>query len=295
MTNISKTDDLVILLAVFDLGGFSAAANSLDHPVAKVTRAIQRLEQRLDTNLFNRTTRKVEPTEECIDFVQQVRKGLEYLEHAEETLQLRKQAPSGWLRVDAASPFILHQIVPLVTEFQQRYPLITLELVSNESVIDLIEKRTDVAIRIGQLDDSNLHAIKLGRSPLRLVASPNYLKVHGTPQSIQDLHHHRLIGFTRGSTLNHWPLSDSFEIRPSIAASSGETLLQLCLANQGIALISNFMVAAALKNGALVEVLPGVINRHSPRQEVHAVFYRNTTLSKRISVFIDFLATRLSL
>jgi DNA-binding transcriptional LysR family regulator len=137
MTNISNTGDLIILLAVFDLGGFSAAAKTLNHPVAKITRAIQRLEQQLDTNLFNRTTRKVEPTEECVDFVRQVREGLEHLEQAEEALQLRKHAPSGWLRVDAASPFILHQIVPLVAEFQQLYPLVKLELVSTDSIIDL--------------------------------------------------------------------------------------------------------------------------------------------------------------
>uniref|UniRef100_UPI0030DD2BE4 LysR family transcriptional regulator n=1 Tax=Dasania marina TaxID=471499 RepID=UPI0030DD2BE4 len=295
MTNISKTDDLVILLAVFDLGGFSAAAKTLNHPVAKVTRAIQRLEQRLDTNLFNRTTRKVEPTEECLDFVRQVREGLKHLEQAEETLQLQKRVPSGWLRVDAASPFMLHQIAPLMAEFQQLYPLVKLELVSNDNFINLIEKRTDVAIRIGKLDDSNLHATKLGRSPMRLMASPNYLKTYGTPQSANELQHHQLIGFSRGSALNKWPLSEPLEITPSIAASSGETLFQLCLGGHGIALISNFMIGEYLKNGELIEVLPGVIDQSSPRHDVHAVFYRNTALSKRISVFIEFLKARLSL
>jgi len=295
MTNISKTDDLLILLAVFDLGGFSAAAKLLNHPVAKVSRAIQRLEHRLDTNLFNRTTRKVEPTEECVDFVRQVREGLEHLEQAEETLQLRKRAPSGWLRVDAASPFMLHQVVPLMTEFRQQYPLVKLELVSNDSFTDLIEQRTDVAIRIGKLDDSNLHAIKLGRSPMRLVASHDYLNSYGTPQSMNELQQHQLIGFSRGSSLNRWPLLEPLAISPSIAASSGETLLQLCVAGHGIALISNFMIGEYLKNGELIEVLPSIIDQSSPRHDVHAVFYRNTALSKRISVFIEFLKARLSL
>lgn len=295
MTNISKTDDLIILLAVYDLGGFSAAAQTLNHPVAKVTRAIQRLEQRLDTNLFNRTTRKVEPTEECVDFVRQVREGMKHLERAEETLKLQKRVPSGWLRVDAASPFMRHQIVPLMAEFQQLYPLVKLELVSSDSFINLIEKRTDVAIRIGKLEDSNLHATKLGRSPMRLLASPSYLTAHGVPQSENDLQHHKLIGFSRSSSLNHWPLSEPLEINPSIATSSGETLLQLCLDGHGIALISNFMINKHLINGELVEVLPGVIDQNSPRHDVHAVFYRNTALSKRISVFIEFLKARLSL
>jgi DNA-binding transcriptional LysR family regulator len=161
--------------------------------------------------------------------------------------------------------------------------------------IDLIEKRTDVAIRIGKLDDSNLHATKLGRSLMRLVASPNYLKTHGTPQSVNDLHHHQLIGFSRGSSLNQWPLLEPLEISPSITASSGETLLRLCAAGHGIALISNFMVGEHLKSRELIEVLPGSIDQSSPRHDVHAVFYRNTALSKRISVFIELLKARLKL
>src|SRR5690606_10760558 len=97
--------------------------------------------------------------------------------------------------VDAASPFILHQLVPLMAEFRARYPRIQLELVSGEALIDLLEQRTDLAIRIGGLTDSNLHARLLGRSPLHLVASPDYLAQLGKPTSIEELSRHRLIGF----------------------------------------------------------------------------------------------------
>jgi len=190
---------------------------------------------------------------------------------------------------------MLHQIVPLIDEFQQLYPLVKLELVSSDNIINLIEKRTDVAIRVGKLEDSNLFATKLGRSHLRLVASPNYLKAHGIPQSVDYLNHHHLIGFPRGSSLNRWPLLEPLEISPSITASSGETLLRLCVSGQGIALISEFMIGEYMKNQELIEVLPGMIDQSSPRHDVHAVFYRNTTLSKRISVFIEFLKARLSL
>ena len=112
----TRSEDLELLLAVVDSGGFSAAASRLDVPVARVSRAVQRLEQRLEVPLSNRTTRSVALTDEGCRFIEQVRVGLERLIAAEESLALGRGEPSGRLRVDAASPFVLHQLVPLVGE-----------------------------------------------------------------------------------------------------------------------------------------------------------------------------------
>ncbi|MDX3775524.1 LysR family transcriptional regulator [Chromatiaceae bacterium AAb-1] len=299
MAIISKTEDLEVLLAIVDSGGFSAAAKALNIQVAKASRAIQRLETELNCALFNRTTRRVELTEEGRRFVAAVKSGLNGIAEAEEQLRLLKGMPSGRLRVDAATPFILHQLVPLVAEFQQLYPQIELELISSENIIDLIEKRTDVAIRIGRLTDSNLHARLLGRSKLYIVASPAYIRQYGRPATVAQLNNHRIISFVEPTRLNHWPLVQGETVltpaTPQLASSSGEVIKQLCLAGNGIALLSNFMIHTELQQGTLVEVLPGAVLSPNDRERVQAVYYRNTALSGRISAFIDFLAGRLTL
>ncbi len=292
----TRSDDLQLLLAVVDSGGFSAAAIELDIQVAKVSRAVARIESQLNMTLLNRTTRHIELTEEGRVYVAQVRSALQQLESAEEDLtQHHGSKPKGRLRVDSANPFVLHQLVPLVTGFQQEYPDIQLELTSSDSIIDLLEKRTDVAIRIGRLGDSSLHARYLGDSKLRLVASPDYLQCYGVPQTPAELAKHRLLGFIASRHLNRWPLPDKPEITPHLSASNGEILRQLTLAGHGIACFSNFMIHQDLTKGTLVEILADYLIDQPEREQVHAVYYRSSALSKRILAFIDFIHDRLTL
>lgn len=295
MTIVSRTEDLEILLTVIDSGSLSAAARILDIQVAKVSRAVSRLEKELDCTLLNRTTRKLELTEEGRIFTEQVRSGLHQLAEAEENIRTLKGIPAGRLRVDAVTPFILHQLVPLVPGFRARYPQIELELVANENIIDLIERRTDLAIRIGALQDSNLHARFLGRSPLHLVAAPAYLEEHGVPETPDALHRHQIIGFADAAHLNRWPLSTPVDLHTSLSSSSGETIRQLCLAGQGLALLSEFMIRTDLADGRLIKVLEKQMISPNDRELVHAVYYRNTTLSSRIAAFLDYISPRLRL
>ncbi|MFM9270766.1 LysR family transcriptional regulator [Halomonas elongata] len=293
----TRSEDLELLLAVVDSGGFSAAAGRLGVPVARVSRAIQRLERELAAPLLNRTTRSVALTEEGSEFVARVREGLEALNAAEEGLVTRREQPSGRLRVDAASPFVLHQLVPLVAEFRERYPSIQLELSASDDIINLLEQRTDVAIRIGALEDSTLHARPLGRSPLYLVASPAYLDTHGRPMAPAELDRHERLGFIGPATLNRWPIEGlaSWDITPTLAASSGEVVRHLCLAGHGIAYLSNFMIRADLDAGRLETVLDDYTLHGGPRERVQAVYYRNTAMSSRIQAFLDVIAPRVSL
>lgn len=295
MTIISQNKDLQLLLAVADCGGFTGAAKLLDVQVASVSRAIARLEKNLGCSLFNRTTRRVELTEEGRLFVDDIRASLGELAKAEERLRNLRGAPCGRLKVDAASPFILHQLVPLVGGFKKLYPKIQLELISSENFIDLIEKRTDVAIRIGQLNDSNLHARLLGRSKLSMVASPQYIAMHGQPKSAESLNQHALIGFSHPQQLNIWPLDKDTPIQSELMASSGETVRQLCLAGNGIALLSNFMIEQDVASNKLIPLLNHCITSPHPRERVNAVYYRNSALSSRISAFLDYIAPRLTL
>lgn len=292
---LTRSDDLQILLTVVDTGGFSAAAEALDIQVARVSRAVTRLESQLQVTLLNRTTRRVELTNEGRQFVDTVRIGLQTLQQAEEDLVARGERPKGRLRVDAASPFVLHQIVPLVQEFKQIYPDIELEITSNQGFVDLIEKRTDVAIRIGKLTDSTLHARPLGKSKLYIVASSAYLAQRGLPKNISDLPHHCLIGFTGSKVLNQWPLKGVEQITPNVRASNGETVRQLTLSGNGIACLSGFMVNDDIAAGRLVPLLESEHVTNVGREQVNAVYYKTSTVARRISAFIDFIQPRLSL
>ena len=295
MMGHAKTEDIEIFLTVVDTGSFTGAANLLNQQVAKVSRAVSRLEDTLQCTLLNRTTRRLELTEEGHVFIRYARESLNTLYTGEEAIKLLKQAPSGHLRIDAASPFVLHQLTPLVGEFVAQYPHITLDLTSHDNIIDLLEHKTDLAIRIGDLKDSNLHARLLGKSQLRLVVSPEYLYQHNEVAHINDLSTHKLIGFNDASKLNSWPLKTPVKLNFHMTGSSGETLRQLCLNHQGIALLSHFMIGDDLKSGRLVEVLPEAIVTPNNRESIQAVYYKNSAVSSRILAFLDFIQPRLTL
>lgn len=288
-------DELLALTRVVDTGSITAAAEQLGQTTSGVSRALSRLEEKLEVTLLRRTTRRLELTEEGVAFVAQARSILASVEEAEEQMALRRQQPAGRLRVNAASPFMLHVIVPLVAGFRARYPQIELELNTSDQIIDLLEQRTDVAIRIGPLRDSTLHARPLGANRLRVLASPDYLARRGTPVTVEALAGHELLGFTQPDSLNQWPLrtaqGDNWAITPSLRASSGETLRQLALAGGGIVCLADFMTAEDRAAGRLVPVLEA--HTVEVRQPVHAVYYRNTALASRIGCFLDYVGERM--
>ncbi|OEE51674.1 LysR family transcriptional regulator [Vibrio splendidus] len=292
---LTRSDDLEMVLTVVDAGGFSAAAEALDVQVAKVSRSVSKVESQLGVSIFNRTTRRVELTEEGRQFVDSVRVGLQMIQSAEEEIVSRGELPKGRLRVDAASPFVFHQLVPLVQSFKEAYPDIELELTSNEGFVDLLEKRTDVAIRIGKLSDSTLHARPLGKSLLHIVASPDYLAKRGLPTKPEDLSSHQIVGFAGNKVLNHWPLPNPSDVAPTVTASNGETVRQLVLAGNGIACLSGFMVQEDMAAGRLIPILEQDKLANTDRERVNAVYYKSSSVSKRISAFIDFIQPRLKL
>lgn len=282
-------DELQAFVAVVDTGTMTAASESLGLTISATSRTLGRLEEKLQTTLLRRTTRRLELTEEGAAFLQHARAILASVDEAEEQMAARRMRPAGRLRVDAATPFMLHVLVPLLEGFHAKYPDVELELNSNEGIIDLIEKRTDVAFRIGALKDSTLHARPVGTSRVRVLASPAYLKRHGTPSGPRQFAQHALLGFTQPESLNDWPLRDgdgnTLRIRPTIASSSGETLRQMALAGLGIACLSDFMTREDRRSGKLVQLCPR--QTLDVRQSIHAVYYRNTALAARITCFVE--------
>lgn len=284
-------DELQAFATVVDSGSITAAAQQLDLTVSATSRTLARLEEKLKTTLLRRTTRRLELTEEGKAFLQNARAIIESVEGAEEQMLARREMPAGRLRVDAASPFMLHVIVPLVRGYRERYPQVELELNSNEGIIDLLERRTDVAIRIGRLKDSTLHSRLIGNSRVRVLATPEYLAARGRPTRVDDLEKHTLLGFNQPESLNVWPLTgadgEPHRIEPDVWSSSGETLRQLALAGVGMVCLSDFMTAQDRANGSLVQVLAR--QTLDVRQPIHAVYYRNTAISARIVSFVDYL------
>ncbi|MGV6395612.1 LysR substrate-binding domain-containing protein [Pseudomonas caspiana] len=291
----ARSDELQVFVSVIESGSISAAAEQVGQTPSAISRTLSRLEAKLETTLINRTTRRMDLTEEGKYFLERARQILAQMEDLEEHLSLRHQTPAGRLRINAAFPFMLHSVVPYVAEFRHRYPDIQLELNSNDVIIDLLEQSTDIAIRIGALADSTLHARYLGSSPLNILASPAYLERHGTPKTVAALAEHVLLGFTQTETLNHWPLrhadGDRLLIQPAIAASSGETLRQLALAGEGIVCLSHFMTHEDIRQGDLKVILNSASSHQ--RQPIHAVYYRNSQLALRIQCFLDFIQEKM--
>ncbi|WP_288378084.1 LysR family transcriptional regulator [uncultured Massilia sp.] len=290
-----ELEELVVFLAIVDTGSMTAAAERLGQPVSTVSRLLGRLEEKLATPLLRRTTRRLDLTDEGSAFVPDARGILHAVQAAEDRLVERRGQLSGQLRIDAATPFMLHALVPLIPEYRARHPNVTLTLSSNEGFIDLLERRVDLAVRIGELKDSTLHSRLLGHARLRLVASPAYLQRHGTPKDVADLMRHELLGFSEPDSLNVWPLLDPegkrVRIKPTLKSSSGETLCQLALQGMGISNFSDFHTWADLEAGRLVQVLPELTIPAS--RPIHAVYYRQSAVSAKIESMVSYLAEAL--
>lgn len=285
-------EELTVFLAVVDTGSLTSAAEHLDQPVSTTSRLLARLEDKVQTTLLRRTTRRMDVTDEGQRFARDARQILEAVRVAEDGLMERRERLAGPLRLDAATPYMLHVLVPLMPGYRERHPDVELELTSNEGYIDLLERRVDLAIRIGPLKDSTLHSRLLGQSRLRLLASPAYLSKHGCPHALRDLAQHQRLGFTQPSILNEWPLRQAdgktLCIEPTLASSSGETLRQLALNGMGIVCLADFMTAKDREEGRLVEVLAeATIDVDRP---VQAVYYRQSAVSARIASMVQYLA-----
>ncbi|PRE89315.1 LysR family transcriptional regulator [Burkholderia gladioli] len=299
----TSTEELQTFVAIIDSGSITAAAEQLGQTVSGVSRALNRLERKLGVTLLRRTTRSSQLTDEGELLLTRARDILQSVEEAETAVSLGRVKPAGRLRVDAATPFMLHAIVPNLPAFTARYPDIQLELTNNERFVDLIEQRIDIAIRIGTLPDSTLHARALGACPLHILASPAYLAEHGTPRSVADLKRHKLLGFSDIETLNRWPLrrrgaggqpdGEGVVIEPAHTASSGETLRHLALGGLGIVCLSDFMSAADIAAGRLVPLLGDLMTDY--RQPINAVYYRHAALTGRVQGFLDFLSQHVKL
>lgn len=288
----TTSEELAIFVAVVESGSFSRAAERLGQANSAISRAVKKLENKLGVNLLNRTTRQLSLTEEGERYFRRVQNILQEMAAAETEMLETKSTPRGTLRIDAATPVVLHFLMPLIKPFRERYPDISLSLVSSETFINLIERKVDVAIRVGKLTDSSLRARPLFNSYRKVIASPDYIARFGAPESVEALSEHTCLGFTEPLTLNTWPLAAAdgqlYEATPTISSNSGETLKHLCMSGNGIASLSDYMIDKELASGELVEVLAE--KRLPVEMPFSAVYYSDRAVSTRIRAFIDFVS-----
>jgi len=287
----ANSEELAIFVAVVENGSFSRAAERLNMANSAVSRTVKKLEGKLGVELLTRTTRQITLTQEGAAYFKRVQSILQDMAAAENELAESKRLPQGSLRIDAATPVVLHLLMPVIKPFRERFPDITLSLVSSETYINLIERRVDVAIRAGDLTDSSLRARLLFNSRRKIVASPGWLQQHGIPDSIEDLARHDCLGFVEPLSLNRWPIAQSdgqlYEIIPATTSNSGETLRQLCLSGNGIACLSDYMIDRDLAAGTLTEIMADKLLPVD--MPFNAVYYGDRIVSPRIRSFIDFL------
>lgn len=286
-----RSGDMVVFATVAEEGSLSAAARALGLTPSAVSRIIARTEQRLGTRLLLRTTRAITFTAEGEAYLRGARRILADMAEVEEAIT-DQGVPRGRLRVSAALGHGRLAIVPLVAAFSARYPNITVDLSLGDEVVDILGGQADVAVRFGLLPDSPLTARKVGETGQVVVASPDYLQRHGTPQRPEDLLQHNCLRFNFRRAEPNWPFTRdgqafSLKVGGNIECSSGEALAQFARVGAGIARIGEFSVAEDLQRGDLVPLLQAF--NPGDREPIHAVFVGGSAMPARVRVFVDFL------
>jgi DNA-binding transcriptional LysR family regulator len=285
-------------LAVTNGGSFAAAAKSLRLTPSAVSRSVARLEDRLGVLLIQRTTRSLTLTPEGESYRDRISALLAEIGDVEQSLGRVDRGPRGPLRINASVPFGTRCLLPILPKFVESYPAVTVDLALSDALIDLIEERADIAIRIGPLRDTRLRAKKLGRSRMAIVASPDYLERRGVPREPNDLAKHVCLRFSFRRTIDSWPFRINGRIvqRPvdgPFTGSSGEVVRLMAAAGGGVARLGAFHVAADIAAGRLVEVLAPFNPGDS--EDIHALYNGQKRLTSRVGAFLTFLDKNLIL
>jgi DNA-binding transcriptional LysR family regulator len=280
-----------------ELGGFSAAARELQLTPSAISKLVTRLEDRLGVRLLNRTTRKLALTPEGEAFMQRSQRILADIAEAEDEVARFRARPRGLLRVNVGTAFGLHALSPALPEFLRRHPEVEVELTVTDRVVDLIEENADLGIRTGPLRDSSLVARKLGDLERVIVASPAYLKRHGTPRKPADLLDHNCLRLANFPALWRWPFDgkdgvEHVEVRGNVLASDSEMLRHLAIAGAGIARFVDVVVGEAVRSKQLVPVLAQ--SHHVEPVPLHVVWPQGRHRSPKVSAMVDFLVETFS-
>jgi len=270
--------DVEAFVAVVEHGSFTAGAVALSTTASVLSRAVARLETRLGRQLLQRTTRRLGLTDAGRRYLEQARSAFSQFEDAGREVLGQEGELAGRVRLSVPTTYGHYRLPPLLARFAQLYPQVQVALNITNRNVDLVAEGFDLAIRLGHLPDSGLVARKLEDAPLLLVASPQYVKRMGAPQTVEDLHHHVCLPFMMPSTgrLAPWIFRDDGRDRDWVPGSrfeiSDDVLGVVSLAEQGAGICQTyeFIVRDRIQHGRLVEILPQLRGRSRPFSVVYA-------------------------
>ena len=295
MAERERLDSLFIFVQAARYLSFSEAARQLGMSPSAVSRAVQRLEDRLDTRLLNRTTRSLSLTDDGARFYDSSRQILSDLEEAELSLSRARSTPSGILRINLVPSMARMHIVPALPDFMAQYPELKLDISLSDRRVDLIEDGIDAVVRIGTSPDSNLIMKTICMAKEVVCASPAYLSKHGIPKTPEDLQQHICINHVVPQTgrVRDWRFQrdgDAFTIEVSglLTIDHAETATAAAISGLGIIQLYNFVVGEALSSGQLVPLLTDYEPSGTP---VSIVYAQRRYLSAKVTAFIDFMQT----
>lgn len=285
---MDRLEMLRTFVAVADQASFAEAARRMRISPTAASRAVAALEQSLGTALLRRTTRSVRLTEEGAAYLERCRAALADLDDAALALRGAGAAPGGTLVITAPVTFGRLHILPIATALLREHPALKVELTLIDRVVRLVDEGIDVAVRIGDLSDSSLHALKVAEVRRVVVASPAYLAARGTPSSITALHDHSLIAFTELDRGHEWRFGPAgkpaIRIEPRLAANTADAAIAAAIEGVGIARVLSYQAMDAIGSGSLVTLLDGFAPPVAP---VHLVYQASRRASVNVRAFID--------
>jgi len=293
---MDRLSEMEAFVSVVDQGGFTDAARKLGISKSAVSKHVSALEARLGARLLNRTTRRVNPTEIGLAYYDRATTVLASASEADEMVNAMQTAPRGALRVSVPVSFGISQLSGIVGAFLAEYPEVSINIVLDDRFVELVAESFDVAIRIGKLEDSSLRARKLADSNVAMVASPDYLKEHGTPETIDDLSQHTLLHYSHLATGNFWRLRTKsgeerhVRVGGRLTANNGESLRRAAESGLGVSLMPTFILGNAVTTGKLVPILEDL---ELDQLGIYAVYPPGRFTQPKVRAFIDFLAENL--
>jgi DNA-binding transcriptional LysR family regulator len=280
---------------VVESGNFTRAAESLDLPKGTVTKQIQSLEERVQSKLLNRTTRRVTVTPDGAAYYERAARLLNDFDDLESSMTNAQASPQGRLRVDVGSATAQLLIIPALQSFCDMYPDIQVDLGVTDRPVDLLGENVDVVIRAGELTDQSLVARRVGMLPFVTVASPAYIKRYGVPQHPSELEkRHHVVGFFSARSRRPYPHQfkkgeEAYELTLPYRVSVNDANAHFAsvLAGFGISQCVTFQAEPYLASGELVELLPDWTSDPLP---MHVVYPPNRHLSPKVRAFVDWTA-----
>ena len=294
---MDRLTEMEAFATVVDQGGFTDAAQKMGISKSAVSKHVSSLEARLGARLLNRTTRRDSPTELGLAYSDRARRVLSDAGEADALVASMQSAPTGLLRLSVATDFGVNHLSPILGDFLQKYPDITVNMVLNNRYVELISEGFDMAIRMGDLEDSSLRARKLTETQMRMIAAPSYFEKHGRPARLDDLNTHKLLHYSNQASGNAWkitaPSGEERQIRSAgwLSVNDGQSLLNACIAGLGIAYLPSFLYANAMEQGQVVDVMPDLPVESTG---IYAVYPPGRFTQPKVRAFIDFLVAHFS-